>query len=752
MISYALWEVIENGNTAPKTTVMEGVEKIIPPTTAEEKAQKRLEVKARSTLMMGIPNEHQLKFNSIKDAKLMLEAIEKSAANSTNVDNLSDSVICAFFSIQLNNPQLINEDLQQLHPDDLEEMDLRWQMAMLTMRARRFLKNTGRRINVNGNESIGFDKSKVLNHSFLGILHLEDIWAHLEKKQTRLQTNTKTLEDLCSQSLKTASQAIHDAVTTHQVTVSHNHESTRSSDANRKLTVNGNETIGFDKSKVECYNCHKRGHFARECRALRNQDNKNKESSRRSVPVEISTSTALVSCDGLGLESVEEKLEFYKKNESVYVENINGLKWDIQVGEITIRELRKKLEKIQKEKDSIQFNVDKFENASKSLNKLIECQIVDNCKKGLGYEKYNAVPPPYTGNFMPPTPDLSFTGLDEFVNKPVVENRKSDEEVSKVVRKSDDSPIIEDWVSDSEEENVSQTKTEKKIVKPSIAKIEFVKPKQQEKTTRKTVKQGNLQMDLQDQGVIDSRCSRHMTGNMSYLTDYEEIDGEERKPKRKDTQVPQPSGSSEHVANEAVYKELSDSLVRAATTASSIEAEQDNDGGPRGNTLQSDEDSLKLKELMELCTNSQQMVLDLEKTKTTQQNEIASLKRRVKKLEQKKRSITHGLKRLHKVGMSRRVVSSGGEEDLDDANNEMFDVDALNDEEVFVAEQEVANEKDDDGEITLLSTYRNEVLQAEFDEEERLVREKAEKEKEAIALTKEWDDIHAKIEIDHELA
>ncbi|GJT75572.1 putative ribonuclease H-like domain-containing protein [Tanacetum coccineum] len=291
----------------------------------------------------------------------------------------------------------------------------------------------------------------------------------------------------------------------------------------RKLTVNGNETIGFDKSKVECYNCHKRGHFSRECRAPRNQDNKNKESSRRSVPVETSTSTTLVSCDGLGgydwsdqaeegpnyalmaysssssnskvsndsncLESVEEKLEFYKKNESVYVENINGLKWDIQVGEITIRELRKKLEKIQKEKDSIQFNVDKFENASKSLNKLIECQIVDNCKKGLGYEKYNAVPPPYTGNFMPPTPDLSFTGLDEFVNKPVVENRKSDEEVSKVVRKSDDSPIIEDWVSDSEEENVSQTKTEKKTVKPSIAKIEFVKPKQQEKTARKTVKQ-----------------------------------------------------------------------------------------------------------------------------------------------------------------------------------------------------------------------------------------------------------------------
>ncbi|GJX22898.1 hypothetical protein Tco_0227343 [Tanacetum coccineum] len=73
MIDYALWEVIESGKSAPKTKLVEGVETILPPTTVEEKAQKRLEMKARSTLMMGIPNEHQLKFNSIKDAKSLLE-------------------------------------------------------------------------------------------------------------------------------------------------------------------------------------------------------------------------------------------------------------------------------------------------------------------------------------------------------------------------------------------------------------------------------------------------------------------------------------------------------------------------------------------------------------------------------------------------------------------------------------------------------------------------------------------------------
>ncbi|GJY76014.1 hypothetical protein Tco_0481130 [Tanacetum coccineum] len=88
---------------------------------------------------------------------------------------------------------------------------------------------------------------------------------------------------------------------------------------------------------------------------------------------------------------------------------------------------------------------------------------------------------------MPPTPDLSFTGLDEFVNEPVVENCKamSSEEEPKVVRKYDDAPIIEEWVSDNEEEDVSQPKTKRK----TIVKKEFVKSKQQEKTARKTVKQ-----------------------------------------------------------------------------------------------------------------------------------------------------------------------------------------------------------------------------------------------------------------------
>nr|GEX57948.1 hypothetical protein [Tanacetum cinerariifolium] len=176
----------------------------------------------------------------------------------------------------------------------------------------------------------------------------------------------------------------------------------------------------------------------------------------------------------------------------------------------------------------------------------------------------------------------------------------------------------------------------------------------------------------------------------------------------------------------------------------------------RVNTFQCDEDRLKLYELIKLCTNLQSRVIDLEKTKTTKAIEIDSLKRRVKKLERRNKSRTHKLKRLYKVGLTARVESSD-EESLD-----------LDGEEVFV-EHEVAADKEKFDEVTLaralsvLKTSKPKVkgvviqdpkpvkhkkkdqirldeedalkLQAEFDEEQRLAREKAQKELEAnIAL------------------
>ncbi|GJU29036.1 hypothetical protein Tco_1172625 [Tanacetum coccineum] len=178
-----------------------------------------------------------------------------------------------------------------------------------------------------------------------------------------------------------------------------------------------------------------------------------------------------------GLESVEARLLVYKKNESVYEEDIKVLKREIYLREVAITELRRKLELTHKQKDEIQLTVENFENSSKNLIKLLDCRIVDKCKTGLGY---NAVPPPYTKNFMPPKPDLSFSCLKEFVNEPIVSEptvkksvvetceAKASETKSNAFRKSNGPPIIKDWVSDSEEEDVPQAKIKKKIVKELV--------------------------------------------------------------------------------------------------------------------------------------------------------------------------------------------------------------------------------------------------------------------------------------------
>nr|GEU47270.1 hypothetical protein [Tanacetum cinerariifolium] len=250
------------------------------PTTAEQRLARKNELKARCTLLMALPDKHQLKFNIHKDAKILMEAIEKrfggnketkkidledqslddlfdslkiyeaevkssSTASPTtqnitfvssqntdstnksvsvvasisatgtkvhvstlpNVDTLSDAIIYSFFASQSNSPQLDNDDLKQIDDDDLEEMDLNWQMAMLTMRTKRFIQQTG-----------------------------------------------------------------------------------------RNLGANRTTSIGFDMPKVECYNCHMRGHFARECTSPKDtRRNVLVETQRRNVSVETSTSNALVS-------------------------------------------------------------------------------------------------------------------------------------------------------------------------------------------------------------------------------------------------------------------------------------------------------------------------------------------------------------------------------------------------------------------------------------------------------------------------
>ncbi|GKB45819.1 hypothetical protein Tco_0896572 [Tanacetum coccineum] len=294
-------------------------------------------------------------------------------------------------------------------------------------------------------------------------------------------------------------------------------------------------------------------------------------------------------------------------------------------------------------------------------------------------------------------------------------------------------------------------------------------------------------------------------------------------------------------ADKAVYKELDDSLVRAVTTASSLKAEQDNGGGPRrqetmgdiiaqtrfenvsklsndplfarGNTLRSGEDSLKLKELMELYTNLQIRVLDLEKKKTTQAEEIVT---RVESFGDEKILGEDASKqgRINAIDLDEDITLVNDQDDAD-----MFNVNTLTGDEVLaepkvfvkdvnltvdevtlaqaiavlksvkpkvkanvveepsipvsvasikakvpdkgkgiLVEESVKLKKkylislDEENALKLVDLLLEEIaskLQAEFDEEERLAREKDEAN---VALTEEWDDIQAKVDVDYQLA
>ncbi|GJT39008.1 hypothetical protein Tco_0938873 [Tanacetum coccineum] len=158
---YALWEVIENGNswvpipvTATETGPSTGL-KMTVPSTAEEKICKKNDVKARSLLLMALPNEHQLTFDHI----------------------------CLSIQSTTKCPQLVHEDLEQLHDDNLEEMDLKWNMALLSMRARKFYKRTGRKIIIDGSNTAGYDKSKMMRDALSLTLRL--------KRKTVIHTATK---------------------------------------------------------------------------------------------------------------------------------------------------------------------------------------------------------------------------------------------------------------------------------------------------------------------------------------------------------------------------------------------------------------------------------------------------------------------------------------------------------------------------------------------------------------------------------
>ncbi|GJV44726.1 hypothetical protein Tco_1429262, partial [Tanacetum coccineum] len=250
--------------------------------------------------------------------------------------------------------QLIHEDLKQIHEDDLKEMDLKWQLALLSMKTRRFFQKT-----------------------------------------------------------------------------------------RRKITINRSDTAGYDK--------------------YQDSRNRNQDSSRRTVNVEETSSKAMLAIDG------------------------DGFDWSYMADDEVLTNMAL-MAFSDSEFNKSEFNLATYKRGLASVEEQLvfykKNEIPDKSRKGVGFVSYNAVPPPHTGLFSPPTLDLSNSSLEEFQQHKFEgygpkTSKSVSEDTSNKVRESPDAPLVE--------ELVSNDKLEKKTAFPT-SKIEFVRPKQQEKPVRKPVK------------------------------------------------------------------------------------------------------------------------------------------------------------------------------------------------------------------------------------------------------------------------
>nr|GEU35754.1 hypothetical protein [Tanacetum cinerariifolium] len=595
--------------------------KPVAPTTAEQKLARKNELKAHGTLLMALLDKHQLKFNSHKDAKTLMEAIKKSLPSEWKTHTL----------IWRN-----KADLKEQSLDDL------------------------------------FNSLKIyeaeVKHSSSTSTTIQNL-AFMSSSNT--DSTTESVSAIASVSAICAKMLVSSLPNADSIS--------------GNLGANGPTSLGFDMSKVECYNRHRKGHFVWECRSLKDsrrndaaEPQRRKEEPTNYALMAFSSSSSssdneVLSCSKACLESVEARLLVYKQNESIFKEDIKLLKLEVQLRDNALVTLRQKLEKAEQEKDDLKLKLEKFQTSSKNLTELLASQT--NEKTGLGYNSqvftramfncdeylssnsdeswppsslydrfqpsdgYHVVPPPYIGTFMPPKPDFvfntaptaaetdhsAFTDESEtnapqivpsFVQsteqvksprpsvqhaetsilvatstptspKPASSGKRRNRKACFMCKSLDH--LIKDC--DYHEKQMAQPTTRNhahmsnykqyaqmthnnpqkhmvpaavltqskpvsittvRPVSAAVPKIKVTRPKQVQpivtkhkspirrhityspspktnnsppRVTAVKAPVGNLQHALKDKKVIDSRCSWHMTGNMSYLSDFEELNG-----------------------------------------------------------------------------------------------------------------------------------------------------------------------------------------------------------------------------------
>ncbi|GKD12216.1 hypothetical protein Tco_1196623, partial [Tanacetum coccineum] len=326
---------LENGNSwvsVPQTTQENetSVTKMLVPVTAKEKTNKKNDVKARSLLLMALPNEHQLTFivwmntaeietMSIDDLynnfKIVEQSVKKSVSASSGAQNLAFMTAPSTSSTNDANTASPQQDLEQIHEDDLEAMDLKWQLSLLSIRAKRYYQRTGKKIFINANDTAGYDKSKQGNNedtSSKAMLAIDGVgfdWSDMAEEHVQTNMALMAFSDFEVYTDKTCSKT-----------------------------------------------------------CLKNYETRKKQCDDLIVKLNQTEFTAATYKRGLA--TVKEQLITYRKNEVLFSEEVAVLKREVACKDYEINVLKSEFEKVNQEKEGIEFKIEKFDKASKDLDKL----------------------------------------------------------------------------------------------------------------------------------------------------------------------------------------------------------------------------------------------------------------------------------------------------------------------------------------------------------------------------------------------
>ncbi|GJZ84314.1 ribonuclease H-like domain-containing protein [Tanacetum coccineum] len=490
-------------------------------------------------IMRNKPDIDQVDIDDLyNNLRVYEDEMKKSSSSTSNSQNL------AFLSSEntgstneATSPPLDNEDLQQIDQDDLEELDIRQQVAMLTVRVQRFVKKTGRNLDFKGKQPVTFDKSKVECYN----CHRK---GHFAKECKSGRNQGKRSNDDNGRRNATTNEPSSQALVAQDGLGGYDWSNDFDEPVNYALMAISSSSSS-SSSDNEVQNCSK------QCLESFKTLQKNYDSEREKH------SRARLEIQGyeLALESLESRILGHEKNELAWGEKYEFQNYELKCRELKIDNLKMELEKVVKERDELKVKIEKWEESSKGLNKLLNSQMSAKDKNGLGYgtqldeisnksetdseismsvfevrssdeettpandrfskaDGYHVVPPPITGNFLTPRADISFAGLDEYaIRKKIIESKttelntdtsksKTSETVGKtnevniekpksvhesVVSKpkiNRDKVIIEDWNSDDEDDvsevnTVNPVKTnETQTVKTQVDKIGQISQKE----------------------------------------------------------------------------------------------------------------------------------------------------------------------------------------------------------------------------------------------------------------------------------